>query len=191
MKLHSIIQINVSDLSREIYKCVYVCAGIHIGICPYTCTNVTNTDMYICMSVCIWTHTHACTHRVVSLELPFPLELKTQWSLLTVSSKNACEAGGVSSTELPFHYKIKGFHSSKAVKNISLCAAFSPETNWMNSRSLKGATCFTWSKIPQVHLIQEHPNTHPKQFSVYWQDIVWAAKWTYKISYYIVRRAIL
>ena len=67
--------------------------------------------------------------------------------------------GGVG-TAVPFHNKIKSFQSSKVAKNISLSAVFKPETNWMNPRPLVGAICLTWSKISQIQLIQEHPNTH-------------------------------
>lgn len=102
---------------------------------------------------------HMCAHTNIFLELPFPLELKTQWNLLTIYSTNACEAGGIG-TAVPFHNKIKSFHSSEAAKNINLSAVFKPETNWMNPRPLMGAICLTWSKISQIQLIQEHPNTH-------------------------------
>lgn len=98
-----------------------------------------------------------CAHTNISLELPFPLELKTQWNLLTIYSTNACEAGGVGTT-VPFHNKIKSFHSSKAAKNINLSAVFKAETNWMNPRPLVGAICLTCSKISQIQLIQELPN---------------------------------
>lgn len=69
-----------------------MCAHIYVSI-------------YLHIQVYIYRHICMCAHTNISLELPFPLELKSQWNLLTIYSTNACEAGGIG-IAAPFHNKI-------------------------------------------------------------------------------------
>lgn len=78
--------------------CVHTCMSLSTYIFKHTCIYAAN------IHICAWTHTHVCTHKLTALELPFPLELESQWNLLTIHSTKACEPGGVS-TAVPFHSK--------------------------------------------------------------------------------------